>query len=241
MSKTIIVSNRLPVKISKTDDEYVLSPSEGGLATGLGSIYKQGDNVWIGWPGIEITDQHDKDQISHQLKDLSLIPVFLDQEEINQYYEGFSNEVLWPVFHYYASTYATYKQSNWDYYITVNQKFRDIILSVAEPGDIIWIHDYQLLLLPGLVRNELPDVSIGFFLHIPFPSHEMFRLIPWRSELLEGMLGADLIGFHTFDDVRHFLGATTRILPVTSSSNIITMDERSIVVESFPKGIDAKK
>ncbi|WP_183559417.1 bifunctional alpha,alpha-trehalose-phosphate synthase (UDP-forming)/trehalose-phosphatase [Mucilaginibacter sp. SP1R1] len=241
MPKTIIVSNRLPVKISKADDEYILSPSEGGLATGLGSIYKQGDNVWIGWPGVEITEQQDKDHVTHQLKELSLIPVFLDQEEINQYYEGFSNEVLWPVFHYYASTYANYKQSNWDYYKAVNQKFRDIILSIAEPGDIIWVHDYQLLLLPGLVRNELPDVSIGFFLHIPFPSHEMFRLIPWRSELLEGMLGADLIGFHTFDDVRHFLGATTRILPVTSSSNIITMDERSIVIESFPMGIDEKK
>jgi len=241
MSKTIIVSNRLPVKISKADNEYILSPSEGGLATGLGSIYKQGDNVWIGWPGIEVTDQEDKDHVQSQLKELSLIPVFLDQEEINQYYEGFSNEVLWPVFHYYASTYANYKQSNWDYYKAVNQKFRDIILSVAEPGDIIWIHDYQLFLLPGLVRQELPDVSIGFFLHIPFPSHEMFRLIPWRSELLEGMLGADLIGLHTFDDVRHFLGAATRILPVTSSSNIITMDERSIVIESFPMGIDEKK
>jgi trehalose 6-phosphate synthase/phosphatase len=241
MPKTIIVSNRLPVKISKNDDGYNLSTSEGGLATGLGSIYKQGDNVWIGWPGVEITDQQDKDTVTHQLKDLSLVPVFLDQEEISQYYEGFSNEVLWPVFHYYASTYSTYKQSNWDYYQAVNKKFRDVILSVAEPGDVIWIHDYQLLLLPALVRHELPDVSIGFFLHIPFPSHEMFRLIPWRSELLEGMLGADLIGFHTFDDVRHFLGATTRILPVTSSSNIITTGERSIVVESFPMGIDEKK
>jgi trehalose 6-phosphate synthase/phosphatase len=241
MPKTIIVSNRLPVKISKTDNDYHLSSSEGGLATGLGSIYKQGDNVWIGWPGVEITEQQDKDAVAQQLKELSLVPVFLDQEEINQYYEGFSNEVLWPVFHYYASTYSTYKQSNWDYYQAVNKKFRDVILRVAEPGDIIWIHDYQLLLLPALVRHELPDVSIGFFLHIPFPSHEMFRLIPWRSELLEGMLGADLIGLHTFDDVRHFLGATTRILPVTSSSNIIATGERSIVVESFPMGIDEKK
>ncbi|SEP08991.1 bifunctional alpha,alpha-trehalose-phosphate synthase (UDP-forming)/trehalose-phosphatase [Mucilaginibacter sp. OK283] len=241
MPKTIIVSNRLPVKISKTDSDYNLSSSEGGLATGLGSIYKQGDNVWIGWPGVEITEQEDKDTVTQQLKELSLVPVFLDQEEINQYYEGFSNEVLWPVFHYYASTYATYKQSNWDYYQAVNKKFRDVILTIAEPGDVIWIHDYQLLLLPGLVRHEIPDVSIGFFLHIPFPSHEMFRLIPWRSELLEGMLGADLIGLHTFDDVRHFLGATTRILPVTSSANIIATGERSIVVESFPMGIDEQK
>lgn len=241
MSKTIIVSNRLPVKISKTDNGYSFSDSEGGLATGLGSIYKKGNNKWIGWPGIEIAGEEDQQTITNQLGDLSLVPVFLEQEEINQYYEGFSNDVLWPIFHYYTSTYANYKQSNWDYYKAVNQKFKDAILKIAEPGDIIWIHDYQLLLLPSLVRNELPDVSIGFFLHIPFPSHEMFRLIPWRYELMEGMLGADLIGFHTFDDVRHFLGAASRILPVNTSSNIITYNDRSIVIESFPMGIDEHK
>ncbi len=241
MSKTIIVSNRLPVKISKTGDEYTSAASEGGLATGLGSIYKKGNNKWIGWPGIEVAEEKDRDQITTQLQDLSLVPVFLDQEEINQYYEGFSNDILWPIFHYYTSTYSVYKESNWDYYNIVNEKFKDAILAIAEPGDVIWIHDYQLMLLPQLVRKAMPDVSIGFFLHIPFPSHEMFRLIPWRKELLEGMLGADLIGFHTFDDVRHFLGATTRILPVTSSANVITCGDRSIVVESFPMGIDDKK
>jgi len=241
MPKTIIVSNRLPVKITKNETEFQLSPSEGGLATGLGSIYKQGDNVWIGWPGLEVTEQEDQDVVSQKLHELSLLPVFLTQQEISEYYEGFSNEVLWPVFHYYASTYASYSQSNWDFYKQVNEKFRDAVLKVAEPGDTIWIHDYQLLLLPALVRNALPDVSIGFFLHIPFPSHEMFRLIPWRAELLEGMLGADLIGFHTFDDVRHFLSAVTRVLPVTSSANIINANDRSIVVESFPMGIDEQK
>src|ERR1700748_2711210 len=233
MSKTIIVSNRLPVKITENDGEYTLSPSEGGLATGLGSIYKQNDNIWIGWPGLEVTEDNKKEKITHQLKEQSLLPVFLSQEEISEYYEGFSNEVLWPVFHYYASTYANYKQSNWDFYREVNQKFCDEVLKVAKPGDTIWVHDYQLLLLPALVRAVMPDVSIGFFLHIPFPSHEMFRLIPWRSELLEGMLGADLLGFHTFDDVRHFLSTVTRILPVTSSSNIISANDRSIVAESF--------
>src|ERR1700759_1146185 len=121
MPKTIIVSNRLPVKISKTDNEYQLSPSEGGLATGLGSVYKQGDNVWIGWPGQEVTEQADREIITDKLKDLSLLPVF----------------------HYYASTYATYTQSNWDYYKIVNEKFKEAILKVAEPGDTIWIHDYQ--------------------------------------------------------------------------------------------------
>jgi trehalose 6-phosphate synthase/phosphatase len=240
MSKTIIISNRLPVKITGQEGDYKLEPSEGGLATGLGSIYKQGDNIWIGWPGVDVAEA-EQQGITDQLKSLSLLPVYLSQEEINEYYEGFSNDVLWPVFHYYASTYANYKQSNWEYYQQVNKKFRDAVLSIAEPGDTIWIHDYQLLLLPNLIRSALPDISIGFFLHIPFPSYEMFRLIPWRSELLEGMLGADLLGFHTFDDARHFLSASTRLLPVHSSSNIINNGERSIVVESFPMGIDNEK
>ena len=241
MPKTIIVANRLPVKISKTEGRYVLSTSEGGLATGLGSVYKHGHNKWIGWPGIEIPEPNDRDDVGAQLADMSLVPVFLDQEEINQYYEGFSNDVLWPVFHYYISTYTAYKQSNWEYYQAVNQKFRDIVLREAEPGDIIWIHDYQLLLLPEMIREELPDVSIGFFLHIPFPSHELFRMLPWRYELLQGMMGADLIGFHTFDDVRHFTGAVSRILPVNVSANVINIGERSVVAEAFAMGIDAKK
>jgi trehalose 6-phosphate synthase/phosphatase len=242
MPKTIIVSNRLPVKIQENDGEYTLSPSEGGLATGLGSIYKQNDNnIWIGWPGLEITEDNDKQKITRQLKEQSLLPVFLSQEEISEYYEGFSNAVLWPVFHYYASTYANYKESNWDFYKTVNEKFKQTVLDIANPGDTIWIHDYQLMLLPDLIRKQQPDLSIGFFMHIPFPSYEMFRLIPWRTELIRGILGADMIGFHTFDDVRHFINASTRILPVTSSANIITDGERSIVVESFPMGIDEKK
>ncbi len=241
MSKTIIVSNRLPVKISENNGEYQMSPSEGGLATGLGSVYKQNDDIWIGWPGLEVTDDKGRGEVTKELKKQSLLPVFLSQEEISQYYEGFSNAVLWPVFHYYASTYANYEQSNWDYYKRVNEKFKDAVVKVAKPGDIIWIHDYQLLLLPALLRKELPDITIGYFLHIPFPSYEMFRLIPWRAELLEGVLGADLIGFHTYDDVRHFINAATRILPVNSSANVITQGERTIVAEAFPIGIDDKK
>ncbi len=240
MPKTIIVSNRLPVKIKETDSEYQLVPSEGGLATGLGTVYKQNGNVWIGWPG-QVIEPDKTEQVTSQLKELSLLPVYLTQEDISEFYEGFSNDVLWPVFHYYASTYTTYNPSHWEYYKSVNQKFKDVILENLEDGDTVWIHDYQLLLLPALIRQVRADVSIGFFLHIPFPSHEMFRLIPWRNELLEGMLGADLIGFHTFDDVRHFLSSVSRLLPVPISSNIITSGERTIVVESFPMGIDEKK
>lgn len=241
MGKTIVVSNRLPVKVKRTGDEFTFAQSEGGLATGLGAVYQHDDNIWIGWPGLEITEASDQERISTQLIEKNLLPVFLSQEEINQYYEGFSNEILWPVFHYYASTYANYTQSNWSFYKLVNEKFRDAILAVIEPGDRLWIHDYQLLLLPALVRAVLPDISIGFFQHIPFPSFELFRLIPWRTELLEGMLGADLIGFHTFEDARHFLSASTRLLPYQSSANVINLADRSVVVESFPMGIDSEK
>lgn len=241
MSKTIIVSNRLPVKISEDNGSYTFSPSEGGLATGLGSIYQDGGNIWIGWPGLEVSEMDQQTQVRENLKAMKLQPVFLTQKEISEYYEGFSNEILWPVFHYYASTYANYRQSNWDYYQQVNKKFRDAVLLAAEPGDTIWIHDYQLLLLPGLIRAERSDLTIGFFLHIPFPSYEMFRLIPWRAELLEGLTGADLVGFHTYDDVQHFLSAVTRILPVNSSSNILTVDDRAVVAEAFPMGIDFEK
>jgi len=240
MGKTIIVSNRLPVKLTDNNGELSFSPSEGGLATGLGSIYKQGNNVWIGWPGMDIDDPAEQREIQEALLEENLKAVFLTQEEINQYYEGFSNEVIWPVFHY-MNTYAKYQQSYWDFYVKVNKKFVKAVLEIAEKDDVLWIQDYQLLLMPGLIRKAMPGISVGFFQHIPFPSFELFRLIPWRSEILEGMLGADLIGFHTYDDARHFAHACRRLLATKNSSNVINFDNRAILVDSFPMGIDALK
>ncbi|RNL55713.1 bifunctional alpha,alpha-trehalose-phosphate synthase (UDP-forming)/trehalose-phosphatase [Pedobacter jejuensis] len=237
--KTVIISNRLPVKIIENNNEYTFIPSEGGLATGLGDVYKNGNSIWIGWPGIEVPEERQQEVID-KLSKLNLYPVFLTQDEINLYYEGFSNEVLWPVFHYLV-TYAHYEQSYWDCYKSVNKKFAKAALKVLSDKDKIWIQDYQLLLLPGILRNKLAQSTIGFFQHIPFPSYEIFRLIPWRDELLNGMLGADLIGFHTYDDVRHFLSTTTRLLPVNSSANILSSNDRQIVVEAFPMGIDFDK
>ncbi|MFC6103640.1 bifunctional alpha,alpha-trehalose-phosphate synthase (UDP-forming)/trehalose-phosphatase [Olivibacter domesticus] len=240
MSKTIIVSNRLPVKITEENGTLSFIPSEGGLATGLGSIYKEGNNIWLGWPGINIEDLAKQNEIREQLKAMNLIPIFLDEEEIKRYYEGFSNEVLWPIFHY-LSTYANYDYQNWLSYVQVNQKFADAILSSLEPGDTVWVHDYQLLLVPGLVRLKQPEVSIAFFNHIPFPSQELFRLIPWRKELLLGMLGADLIGFHTFDDVRHFLSAATHLLSIHTDANRLRVENRIVLAEPFPMGMDSDK
>jgi len=235
-SKTIIISNRLPVKITEENGEYKLSPSEGGLATGLGSVYKQGHNIWIGWPGIEVPEERQAEVIQ-KLAEFNLIPVFLTAEEINLYYEGFSNEILWPVFHYLV-TYAKFEESYWASYQVVNKKFRDVVLLHLAQGDTVWIHDYQLLLLPCLIRAEQAQVTIGFFQHIPFPSFEIFRLIPWREQLIAGMLGADLLGFHTFDDARHFLSAASRLSSSNLSDNVLIYKNRQIVVEAFPMGID---
>src|SRR5690606_8026700 len=169
-----------------------------------------------------------------------LAPIFLNDDEIKGFYEGFSNEVLWPIFHYMPN-YAIYELENWQTYVQVNEKFRDRVLELAGPDDTIWVHDYQLLLLPGLLRQALPDASIGFFQHIPFPSQELFRLIPWRRQLLQGMLGADLLGFHTFDDVRHFISSATRLTATSNNSNKLEEDGRTIVVEPFPMGIDSER
>jgi len=239
INKTIIISNRLPVKITEQNGEYILRPSEGGLATGLGSVYKNGNNIWIGWPGIEVPLERQQ-EVTEKLAELNLVPVFLTAEEINLYYEGFSNEVLWPTFHYLA-TYANFDQIYWDFYKSVNEKFKQVVIQNIADGDTIWVHDYQLLMLPCLIRTDKPDVTIGFFQHIPFPSYEIFRLIPWREELISGMLGADLLGFHTFDDVRHFLSAASRLSSGKLQDNIILYKDRQVVVEAFPMGIDYEK
>jgi trehalose 6-phosphate synthase/phosphatase len=238
-NKTIIISNRLPIKISEENGEYMLSPSEGGLATGLGSVYRKGNNIWIGWPGIDVPEDR-QEEVTRKLVAYNLIPVFLNAEEINFYYEGFSNEILWPVFHYLV-TYAKFEEVYWGFYQSVNEKFRDIVLDNLKNGDTVWIHDYQLLILPSLIRLEQPDVTIGFFQHIPFPSFEIFRLIPWREQLIAGMLGADLLGFHTFDDVRHFLSAASRLSSSNLSDNVLMYKNRQIVVEAFPMGIDSDR
>jgi len=237
--KTVIISNRLPVKIIEENNEYTFIPSEGGLATGLGDVYKSGNSIWIGWPGIEVPEDR-QEEVKTKLAELNLYPIFLTQNEINLFYEGFSNEVLWPVFHYLV-TYANYEQSYWDCYQSVNEKFATETLKVIHKNDQIWIQDYQLLLLPAILRSQKPYTTIGFFQHIPFPSYEIFRLIPWREELLNGFLGADLIGFHTYDDVRHFISTATRLLPINASSNILFSEDRQVEVEAFPMGIDFEK
>jgi trehalose 6-phosphate synthase/phosphatase len=240
MSKTIIVSNRLPISLRHRKGKFEFKPSAGGLATGLGSIYKEGENIWIGWPGNTVEDPEQRAEIMLELHALKMAPVFLTKEDVEEFYEGFSNETLWPAFHYFTQ-YMVYNPAHWEAYVRVNEKFCEAILKRAGPEDTIWVHDYQLLLLPKMLREKLPNATIAFFQHIPFPSYEIIRMIPWRKQLLEGMVGADLIGFHTYDDMRHFLSAVGRITGLSSESGYIQAENRIINVDSFPMGIDYDK
>jgi trehalose 6-phosphate synthase/phosphatase len=239
--RTIIVSNRLPVRIERSNGELQVIPSEGGLATGLGSIYKEDGNIWIGWPGFVPENEQEKNEVTEKLKSLNLIPVFLTECELEGYYEGFSNEVLWPIFHYHPS-YAVYDEWYWNTYESVNKKFADIVMEQEIVDlDEVWVHDYQLMLLPKLIRASNNRISIGYFQHIPFPPDELFRGIPWRDELLNGLLGADLIAFHTYNDTQHFLNACTHILGIPIQNNCLRSGGRSVYVEVFPMGIDYDK
>ncbi|MGB5386632.1 MAG: bifunctional alpha,alpha-trehalose-phosphate synthase (UDP-forming)/trehalose-phosphatase [Eudoraea sp.] len=242
MSKTIIISNRLPVQLEIGNGSINAIPSVGGLATGMKSVHSGGDSLWIGWSGLtdeeipkELTDKIDKALAEHGSSKVSL-----NEEEVNGFYFGFSNRTIWPLFHYFLE-YAEFELDSWLTYKSVNQKFADAILEKAGEDDTIWIHDYQLMLVPKMVREKRPNLSIGFFLHIPFPSYEIFRTLPWREEVLEGLLGSDLIGFHTYDYERHFLSSVRRLLGAEVSFNDIFVDNRLVKVDSFPMGIDYEK
>ena len=242
MFKNIIVSNRLPIKITKINGSFDFKPSTGGLATGLSSIHKNNRSLWVGWTGLssETINDEENNYINQNLKKLKLSQIRLNSEEINDFYFGMSNKCLWPLFHYFIE-FSIFESNMWDAYKKINEKFCDHIVSKIDQGGTVWIHDYQLLLLPKMIKEIRPDVTIGFFLHIPFPSFEIFRIFPWRIELLEGMLGSDLIGFHTFDYQRHFLSSVKRILMYDVLFNKVILGTREIIVNTFPMGIDFNK
>ncbi|GAB3329304.1 bifunctional alpha,alpha-trehalose-phosphate synthase (UDP-forming)/trehalose-phosphatase [Marivirga atlantica] len=239
MSKTIIVSNRLPIRIEKEDGKNLYKTSEGGLATGLGSIYKDGDNIWVGWPGISLPEEEEK-EVEGELIQRNMRPVFLSEAEVQEFYLGFSNQTLWPAFHYFIH-HMRFKDEEWKAYTDANQKFADAVSKWLEPDDVVWIHDYQLMLVPNMLRQKFPNITIGFFQHIPFPSYEVFRMIPWRRKLLNGVLGADYIGFHTYDDMRHFLSSCHRLAGYSYNRNQILVKNRLVEVDSLPMGIDYDK
>ena len=242
MSKTIIISNRLPVQLQISDGGMTAIPSVGGLATGMKSVHDGKNSLWIGWSGLteEDTPEALVPAIDKALAEQGCSQVSLTKEEVDGFYFGFSNRTIWPLFHYFLE-YTEFELSFWEIYRQVNQKFADAILAQSGPDDIIWVHDYQLMLVPQMVKEKNPSATIGFFLHIPFPSYEIFRTMPWREEVLQGLLGADLIGFHTYDYERHFLSSVRRLLSLDVHFNDIYQDNRIIKVDSFPMGIDYKR
>lgn len=232
-----IISNRLPLKVVKTENEFQYERSEGGLATGLGSLKDFDEKNWIGWPGIFVDEDQDKDRIRAGLLQKNFFPVFLSEMQISDYYEGYSNSVIWPLCHYFY-TYIQYGSVFWESYQEVNRLFCDEAAKFIKPGDMVWVQDYQLMLLPALLRERIEGISIGYFHHIPFPSYELFRVLPERGEILKGLLGADLIGFHTHDYMRYFINAAYRVLGLDCNLDEIIIGERVVRVDAFPMGIN---
>ncbi len=239
MQRLLLVSNRLPVTVEKRKDTFNFKKSVGGLATGLRSFYQSYNSTWIGWCGLPanaVSGQDKKNLERELLERFDSVSVFLSKKDIRLFYSGFCNKTIWPLFHYF-SDYAVYDNDLWESYKHVNRLFAQVLIKTAKPGDTIWIHDYQLMLLPEMIREKLPDTRIGFFLHIPFPSYEIFRLLPWRKEIIRGLLGADLIGFHIYDYVRHFMSSVRRILGYEHTFGQITLENRVVKADAFPMGI----
>ena len=223
--RVFIISNRLPVKIAtEKSGVYNFVKSEGGLATGLASLDMPNiEKHWIGWPGMEVRNEKDKKEIVKSLDKYNYHPVFLTEKQIHQYYEGYCNSTLWPLFHYFYS-FVEYDNRYWDVYKDVNRLFCEMAKKLIREGDIVWVQDYHLMLLPQMLREEIKGISIGYFHHIPFPSYELFRVLPERAEILQCLLGADLIGFHTHDYMRHFASSIGRVLHLPFKLDCIRME-----------------
>ncbi len=247
--RLLIVSNRLPVSVYKEKNEYKFTKSAGGLVSGL-SDFLAGlgksesdidDYIWMGWPGTTV-QKEDEDFISEKVqKEYKASPVFFSQRLMDKVYYGFCNRTIWPLFHYFPN-YANFENEYWDEYKNMNEIFCDEVLKIAKSGDIIWVHDYHLMLLPAMLRKKINN-PVGFFLHIPFPSYEMYRLFPKesRNQILEGLLGADLVGFHTHDYAQYFLHTVLRILGIENHMGTIDLPDRMVRVGTFPMGIEYNK
>ncbi|HEY0031227.1 MAG TPA: bifunctional alpha,alpha-trehalose-phosphate synthase (UDP-forming)/trehalose-phosphatase [Bacteroidia bacterium] len=239
--RLIIVSNRLPFSIKKNNDQIEVVPSSGGLVSAIQSMPKENKITWIGVADFKAEEWLDYKN-SGQEQELEIVPLFLDKETEDLYYNGFSNTLLWPLFHYFAS-FAEYNESFFRAYKTVNQMFADAIREVAKPNDIVWVHDYHLMLVPGLLQQGAKPVRSSFFLHIPFPSFEIIKLIPeeWRNELLRGLLGADVAGFQTNDYCNHFKSALAFFLGIESVNNCVNLNGHVTLIKDYPISIDYHK
>ncbi|MCK9462938.1 MAG: bifunctional alpha,alpha-trehalose-phosphate synthase (UDP-forming)/trehalose-phosphatase [Proteobacteria bacterium] len=241
MGRLVTVSNRLPVTFrSDAEGGFTLVQSTGGLATGLSGPHGDMGGLWIGWPGdLDGLPAPQRVALDDALAAMRTVPVSLTAEEVEGFYAGFSNGVLWPLFHYLLER-LPYHSRDWDAYRHVNEKYADAVCASYARGDVVWVHDYHLMLVPALVRARIPNARIGFFLHIPFPAADVFRIVPWRNELLRGLLGADLIGFHTSAYAHNFAASLVSLIGIVPDIDRVRLGDRTLRYGVFPMGIDAR-
>jgi len=239
----VVVSNRLPVAIYEEAGQWHVKPSTGGLVTALAPIMAKSRGLWLGWPGCP-PDAPAADLLMNYNKDLEydLIPILITQEEIDKFYLGFSNNTIWPLFHDLLGHF-TFDLDEWNTYIEVNRRFADLIASVVEPDSFIWVHDYHLLLVGHFLRELNVANHLNFFLHIPFPSYDLFRRLPWKHEVMQAILDYDHIGFQTPSDRRNFIQCVKWLLPEATRSvykrqSIINYHKRKIKLGYYPISID---
>ncbi|KAJ2704312.1 Trehalose-6-P synthase/phosphatase complex synthase subunit [Coemansia sp. IMI 203386] len=244
LAHLIVVSNRLPVTLAQNGSEWSFKLSSGGLVSALSGLKREMSFTWVGWPGKDF-GVNDRQKINELLKENSCSAVYLDDETAELYYNGFANSILWPLFHYHPGE-MVFEEAAWDAYQRANQAFAESLVDVVKDGDLVWIQDYHLMLMPLMLRRlldarGLKSVKIGWFLHTPFPSSELYRILPVRREILEGVLAADLLGFHTYDYARHFVSSCARILGLQTTPNVVETETRMVQVGTFPIGIDPSK
>lgn len=237
--RIVVVSNRLPVTVQLKGGQIDFVQSAGGLATGLSSLREQIPMVWIGWPG-SVPKELQKEVEGQLASAWKAIPVFVSEAMAERFYEGYCNRAIWPLFHSLPG-YARFSLSQWEAYQRVNDLFASKVLEHLKPGDVLWVHDYHLLLLPGHIRKRFPAARIGFFLHIPFPPYEIFRLCPTHRAILDGMLSCDLIGFHVHEYAHAFLSSVRRILGIHHTLGQVHVRDRLVQIDVFPMGIDFQK
>ena len=228
MSTLVVAANRLPVAISESGE---VTASPGGLASALSSVVTE-DSIWVGWPGPGVGRLGPLPSHHPRLHPIPLSPV-----EEARYYQGFANSVLWPLFHGRLRR-EEMNRAWWRTYRSVNERFAVAIARTAPPNATVWVHDYHLLLVPKMLRARRPDVRIGLFLHIPFPNAQLFSMLPWRQEVLAGMLGADLIGFQVAEDAANFVSAAERLLALHAHGHRLHVGAREVDVDTFPISVD---
>lgn len=247
--RLLLVSNRLPFQLLEKSNRVTLKESDGGLVSALKSFAESknsgsrfSEKWWIGSADFPVARWEKYIAKKGSPGNFQIAPIFIDSKTYNRYYNGFCNATLWPLFHYFPS-YVEYDDVTFKSYEEVNRIFADRLASIIKPGDVIWIHDYQLFLLPGMIREKFPDVTIGFFLHIPFPNFEVFRLLhrPWKEKIIRGLLGSDLIGFHTNEYVQHFLKTVRMVLGYDHEYRNVFTGSQLVKADLFPLGIDFEK